>query len=458
MSQVEADHQQQIVKPSSATTVHKHFHFINAPLIRKKGSSSSVFLPKIFRSSNDSSGEKTQEKKQKRDNLFRSKSKPNKLNKTKDEPMQILQIPSCDYMLDLTNLDDGPEFQKKILYLVNTLLGWDDIVHESQIHLESISGALTNRVFFLTAFPKHSHFSVTQKKPRKVVLRVYGIAVDQLVDRKQELEFLQKLSTLKIGPLLLGIFGNGRFEQYLDSETLTREDIRDLKTSSHIAQRMAILHNIVKLFPPPKDTVPQVWVNIDKWYPLAVKVISGPEFRNDPARSKRLDSFDMERLYFEIQTLKQKLDSLNSPLVFAHNDTQYGNILRLNDGSNELVVVDFEYAGYNFRGFDIANHFCEWSFDYHSPEPHILHSDWYPSRKEQLNFLSSYMGASHDGGVDEHNLELLRQECEAFALASHVMWGLWGLVQAAHSQIKFSYFEYGMLRLEQFRRDMNMNQ
>ena len=36
------------------------------------------------------------------------------------------------------------------------------------------------------------------------------------------------------------------------------------------------------------------------------------------------------------------------------------------DGSNwdPVVFIDYEFASYNYRGFDIANHFNEWMYDY----------------------------------------------------------------------------------------------
>ena len=30
----------------------------------------------------------------------------------------------------------------------------------------------------------------------------------------------------------------------------------------------------------------------------------------------------------------------------------------------KLVIIDFEYCSYNYRGFDVANHFCESMYDY----------------------------------------------------------------------------------------------
>ena len=77
--------------------------------------------------------------------------------------------------------------------------------------------------------------------------------------------------------------------------------------------------------------------------------------------------------------------TVDSPVVFCHNDLQEGNILLretqdiepsakdsgkiLNKKKNNLVIIDYEYCSYNYRGFDFANHFCEWIFDYTNQSP-----------------------------------------------------------------------------------------
>lgn len=49
------------------------------------------------------------------------------------------------------------------------------------------------------------------------------------------------------------------------------------------------------------------------------------------------------------------------------NNLQEGNILirpEYESADDKLVLIDFEYCSYNYRGFDLANHFCEWSYNY----------------------------------------------------------------------------------------------
>lgn len=53
----------------------------------------------------------------------------------------------------------------------------------------------------------------------------------------------------------------------------------------------------------------------------------------------------------------------------------------------ELMIIDFEYCAYNYRGFDIANHFLEWTFDYTNENfPYFYHKkEQYPTIEQQVN-------------------------------------------------------------------------
>lgn len=64
-----------------------------------------------------------------------------------------------------------------------------------------------------------------------------------------------------------------------------------------------------------------------------------------------------------------------------------------------LSLIDYEYAGYNPRGFDLGNHFCEWMADYATAEPHVLDLDKYPSIEERRRFCGAYLSAVNGVGV-----------------------------------------------------------
>ncbi|OBZ89316.1 putative choline kinase 2 [Choanephora cucurbitarum] len=342
----------------------------------------------------------------------RSKSSPALLVAAHE--LRAKPIPSCQTMLDLSILNEE-ELIQTVSHLIHQLFS----ISDSNLKLQRVSGALTNAVFFVTLSNK-----------KRMLLRVYGVGCDQILDRNKELDWLSRLSALHIGPRLLGIFGNGRFEEYLPSTTLTPNEIRTPTISQQIASRLKQLHSIVDTYPRTSEPL-EVWANIDKW------------------RAEQIESeLNLIQLRQEIESCKAVLNQSNSPTVFAHNDTQYGNILKIN-GTGELVVIDFEYAGYNPRAMDIVNHFCEWMYDYHSQSPSTMHLDQYPSREEQARFLASYLDTE-----DQDQIEALMSEVAAWKMACHLFWALWGFVQASQSEIDFDYFHYSIQRLQAFRSEL----
>ena len=92
---------------------------------------------------------------------------------------------------------------------------------------------------------------------------------------------------------------------------------------------------------------------------------------------------------------RKAIDRVNSPLVFCHNDLQCGNILLREDADSldsvddAIVIIDYEFCSYNYRAFDIANHFCEWMFDYdHKAWPfYHCEPDKFPSKEKQVTIL-----------------------------------------------------------------------
>lgn len=89
---------------------------------------------------------------------------------------------------------------------------------------------------------------------------------------------------------------------------------------------------------------------------------------------------DFINLESEVAFLQEKIKTLDSPIVFSHNDLQENNILN-NPETHELHFIDFEYANFNYRGFDLGNHFCEWTIEY---------NDKYDSGFQVSYFLFSF--------------------------------------------------------------------
>lgn len=247
--------------------------------------------------------------------------------------------------------------------------------------------------------------------------------VEHLIDRQSELAILQRLARKRIGPRLLGTFANGRFEEFFHAETLTPEDLRDPSTSRQIAKRMRELHEGIDLLDQERSDGAFVWRNWDKWLQRVEQIVTwmdgqvatlqpGVKPTGSKAWMRRglICGVPWETFKVVVEKYRQWLKAqyggskeLREQLVFAHNDTQYGNILRLVPAGEsplllpanthkQLVVIDFEYASANTPGLEFANHFTEWCYNYHDEKkPYAFHANRYPTPEEQDRFIRAYV-------------------------------------------------------------------
>ena len=60
-------------------------------------------------------------------------------------------------------------------------------------------------------------------------------------------------------------------------------------------------------------------------------------------------------------------DSPNHPIVLCHNDAQENNILMGLSNNRKLMLIDYEYAGWNPMAMDLANYVNETMLDNSHP-------------------------------------------------------------------------------------------
>lgn len=326
-------------------------------------------------------------------------------------------------------------FKEDTLRLTHTLglRGWRrlDLQYASAIHIERLSGAMTNAVYVVKP-PKdytlmqrkdeNGNLVPIKKQPKELLLRIYGPNVEHLIDRENELMILRRLAAKNIGPKLLGYFDNGRFEEFLHAKTLGYDDIRDPSTSKQIAKRMKELHEGVDLLESERRGGPFVFMNWDKWVDRVEQVITWLDQQvhnvangtgSVPARYTRrglICGTEWKAFRTAYEKYRARLvkecggeSGLTDQLVFAHNDTQYGNLMRLQpadespliqptNSHKQLVVIDFEYANANTPGLEFANHFTEWCYNYSDPkQPWACNTNTYPTPEEQYRFIKAYV-------------------------------------------------------------------
>lgn len=405
-----------------------------------------------------------------------SSSSLNRLTITTTQVDQERSVPSVQVYLDNSLPLDF--FKQDIIALTKTLRisKW----HKRQLlaqHLtvNRISGALTNSIYKLEYHDEAQNIHLPA-----LLLRVYGKNVDELIDRDNELAILVKLSQKRIGPRLLGIFSNGRFEQFLDGfVTLNKEQIRDKVLSQMLGRRMKDLHYKIELDSHDFTAEPTCWKLIEKWLRIfETELLPGYLQANYDPKNVFVVEFSKFKEYVakykEWLFNKYGTEHFLSNYKFCHNDTQYGNLL-LHESFNpedvlieslsidgevasshkkdaNLVVIDFEYSGANFPAFDIVNHFSEWMSDYHDPEKsYFIHNKNFPTKSEQLNMIKSYVeydfqypssnlktskkpeelfnNSTDPVHLMEFEIEKLYNECIYWRASVQIFWCLWGLIQ-----------------------------
>ncbi|KAJ2863076.1 hypothetical protein GGI22_002046 [Coemansia erecta] len=418
----------------------------------------------------------------------------------------IWSIERPDISVDISDDPSPEELNERVATLFNQLFVPDLSVKASQVSINRLNGGMTNLVYKVTVDPAPSlpidqvlrilrvptdkqQQEVTQM-PRKYLLRIYGTGADEFLSRDKELYWLRRLALLRIGAQIYGLFGNGRVEEFLESKTLTVGDMCNASTSKQIAQRMCELHTLVSHHNPLSveggkqnneaaaaylSGEPELWSGIDSWMELIKK--KWPEIWREC--SENVECADILNNWHLVEQGISKLKSciekdVHSPVVFSHNDLLYDNILQL-EGSDEIVLIDYEFSGYNYRGFDIANHFFTWMYNFASLEnPHILNLTQYPTADQRHNFLHAYVEAKAvmDGNAGvlgpnatqlvelctpcltedqiREEVAALDREVASFVAVPFLQWGVWGLLKTCSNDIGFDFVSYSAHRLSLF--------
>ena len=285
---------------------------------------------------------------------------------------------------------------------------------------------------------------------RKRLVRVYGVGSEELINREAELVVVDALHQVGLGPPLHGTFENGYVYGFTRGAVLDPPKMADAVMGLRIATHLGAFHR--------SDVAARVQASgeaacaefdparaacFDKIRLWLARVPAAEELtRGDASKltdmEAKLRALDLDKVRKHVDLLEEATADCVSPEtnVFSHNDLLCGNVL--DDGGKAIHFIDFEYAGFNPRGFDIGNHFCEYA-------GYDCDFSRYPSRETQLPFLRAYLGPdASDADVDK----LYAETCK-FALAAHIFWGVWAIIQARFSAIDFDYLKYAGQRFDE---------
>jgi len=296
---------------------------------------------------------------------------------------------------------------------------------KNDVHIENLTGGTTNRIVLgWHADPRD-----------KILLRVYGLGSEILIDRRQEIENMELLSNAGLGSHLLGVFSNGICYQYLPGHHITREMVASKEVFPLIARKMAKMH----LIQTKKENI--LWERMETYIKLS------PESFKDPQQDILFKAkfVGKQLLTHEFCVLKSMLENCSSPLVFCHNDLNIPNIIH--DGS-DVAFIDVEYAGCSYAAFDIANHFVEFTG---CDVEDLDYVRFYPHKELQIKWIQEYLMV-YKGSCNSAEVEEYYALVQKFTLCSHLFWIAWALIQAKVSTIDYDFLGAAIKRLEEYKR------
>ncbi|XP_047312422.1 probable ethanolamine kinase isoform X2 [Impatiens glandulifera] len=321
------------------------------------------------------------------------------------------------------------QMKPRIVELLKDLFKKWTKLDDSHFSAEKVAGGITNLLLKVTVMEENGDEVM-------MTVRLYGPNTEYVINRERELLAIGYLSAAGFGAKLLGVFGNGMVQSFIDARTLTPLDMRKPELAAEIAKQLNRFHKVE--IPGPKES--QLWNDVLKFLNKA----SSLSFDDNETKQKAYDTISFDEVSAEVTQLKELTENLHAPVVFSHNDLLSGNLM-FNDQEEKLYIIDFEYGSYSYRGFDIGNHFNEYAgydCDY----------SLYPSKDEQYHFFRHYLKAEKPDEVSEESLEALYVETNTYKLISHLYWALWALIQAKMSPIDFDYLGYFFLRYNEYKK------
>ena len=316
----------------------------------------------------------------------------------------------------------------KALELISSHLkgSWSSI-QEHDIEVSVIEAGFVNRIFVC-----HN-----KKSNEKVLVRLYGGKIVESEDNilrnvglEGEVLTFHLMDVNGIGPRLLGVFDGGRIEGYIEGcNSLSNEDIANDKVMSELARKLAKMHSLEIAFKKhPKDFIAIITDQFNKhWGNYRQHTMETKISEDAPEILKNLVKKGIEYDFYSIiDWYAKNLPLIKSRTVFSHNDLNRGNIMvnANKTGPDVITLLDFEFAGYNYRGCDIGHHFKMRTRDLRAwlkkaedgQSMNLALAQPYPSEEERRFFIKLYLEEAKklydipDEAIDNEDHLLLEAE------------------------------------------------
>ena len=270
--------------------------------------------------------------------------------------------------------------------------------------------------------------------PKRLIFRVFGSG--ETLDLQTNSSIFHRLAENKVAPKIYLETSLYRVEEYLeDTRNLQQLECLDPQMACRIGKKLKEFHSH-DLSDILNSQVPVCITNVQKWRLLGQSVLS-KLFHTERGHqvSSALECIG-DRFYEMYMDILPK----ESPVVLAHMDTSFLNFL-YKESTEEIYIIDYDYAGYCYRGFDIAMLLQDIKYDYN--HPHYPFYQYSPEAYPGDHILAEYVKA-YGEGVD------MFVECKRCMVAAHYFWAIWAFTLHSENEMGMDMLGYGLLRFGEF--------
>ncbi|XP_054157051.1 choline/ethanolamine kinase-like [Oppia nitens] len=272
----------------------------------------------------------------------------------------IKNFDEIDFLsMELTRGKTPEDIKERCLQLCQDYIAGDWIRQTvDTIEVIRITGGLTNQLYKCSIIEPIG--STTD--PSVVAIRLYGSKyynkdICDGSERLSDIIIAMMMSVKKLGPELLGVFTGGDITAFYKHRQFKLEEQKNDKLVEELFRKIAQIHAM------------NVPLKKKHWLLNEIDTISRHVLNCTPYRQlicehncETLKTYDIKD---EIRWLNQTVQQCGSPMTFTHNDLLSANVMVLEDNNNDnsgdqLLICDYEYASYSYRGLDLSSIIGEW--------------------------------------------------------------------------------------------------
>ncbi|UVC49970.1 choline kinase [Theileria orientalis] len=297
---------------------------------------------------------------------------------------------------------------------------WNNVNYDD-IEIKIAPNSVSNFVFFVKLICANNKIYPN----RTVVLKKRTSYSNVIYDREHQCDVAQLLGDNGLGPRVIGRFSDFTIQEFIEGTFMDASSFQNLSVITSLASSLAKFHKKgTEISPADWDRTPLVFRQINKWSDQVKRII----------KKHDLD-FDFDELQSSFEIYKTLLEnhiktsnSLANSILFCHNDLYMTNLINFQQG---IYFIDFDYAGYNYVGWEVSCFVVKAYSDYNEEEKSYFYNKSYDiSYNLKCVFVSIYLSQLFNKNVfpSDNVVKEFLDSLEVHTLGVHLFWTYWGII------------------------------